>query len=280
MSSDFDNNTLMSAISYFKHVTRLGNDSLEFLEINESLSVFGMRHVNLLKHSLFQMNRMFNVIEYLASADSSWEEQKIETFDIERLLDEIVNRFYLTVSDYTEVNIDWQATLKGSYSIDINKSKFELAILNLLYCCLKKNPDIKSRPLKIHISATENKERIVFHVRDNKKPLSQDIIDSINDLSVPSLEEISDQSFKTLVSLSLRVAYKSVREMGGELTYTPLKSGNRFDISLPKFVPQARMSFRSPSHYTPTYSYYNEVFADVILEEVIKTINELVKITQ
>ena len=272
MNLNFDETLAASVFSSFKNMSRLSYNSVCSLEANESLSVSGQSHLNALKFCALQTNRLCNVANFLMQPDNSDDEQRLETFEIENLLQEITNRFCSTVSAYSPVVATCHVNLKNTISIIVNKSRFELVFLNLLYCCLKKRPGSKASPLKLSIYVTENAESVIFHIRDNSPNLSPEIISNAFSEGNLPLNDFSDQSFTTLVSLSLRVAQKAAKQLNAHINYTPLKTGNRFDLSLPKFVPAAKNKFYSLVPYIPTYRYYDETFADIQLEFYLQKI--------
>lgn len=276
MEFKLDENTTGSILATFKHMVRLNYNAIEAIEMDEALSVTSIHHLHAAKFCTQQMNRMCNIIECLISSDSDITEHRLENFEIANLLKEINDKFRSSLSGYISVNTELSIKLKDCTSILIDKSRFEIMFLNLLYCCLKKRPVGKPVQLKISLSVTENKDFFVFHIRDNSQTLSPDIISGLQSTPSPSFENINDWSSATLISLSLRVAHKTVHRMGGSIVYTPLKSGNRFDISLPKFVEAKTYSLCAPVPYIPTHSYFNETFADIKLEYVLqKLINSL-----
>lgn len=273
MALKLDNNMSNSVIASFKHMIYLNHRAIESIECTEQLSTVGLNKLRAAKLCNLQMSRMCNIVEYLLNSDSRTAEKHLENFEIENLIEEITKSFCATVSSYTSVNAEFHTNLKGNASILIDKATFELVILNILYCCLKNRADGRPAPVKLSISATENKDNVVFHIRDNNPNLEPDIVESIFTASTPAFESLHDWTFGTLISLSLRVAYKSAEQLNGSVVYTPLKSGNRFDISLPKYNHIDNIhTIQSLVPYIPTRSYYDELFADVKLEFVLKEI--------
>ncbi|MBR5155689.1 MAG: HAMP domain-containing histidine kinase [Clostridia bacterium] len=272
MNFNFNTNVFNSVISTFKHMIYQSYNSLQIVECSEHLSAIERKHLSASMLCTLHMSRICNVVDYLLNSEDDSREQTLESFEIENLIEEIVCRFESAVSNYSPVSIDLSTKLKDTNSILLSKSHFELVILNLLYCCVKTKPDGNPIPVKISISVTENKNDIVFHIRDNNKSLDIEEINTAFWDSASSFESIDGWSFATLIALSLRVAQKSTKEMNGSLIYTPLKHGNRYDIHLPKLVNTPTYMMCSPVPYVPTYSYYNEFFADLKLEHILRKI--------
>lgn len=271
MGLNFDENITASMISTFKNMALLSYNSAISIEIEESLSVNGQKNINTLKLCAVQTNRLCNMLSFLMNPETS-DNDRLESFEIENLLSEIASNFSKTVAAYSPVITECSVQSKRPLSILIKKTKFELIILNILYCLLKIRPERKNAPLKILISATENKNSIIFHIKDNGNPLSPEIIEAAFSDLVSLPRDINDRSFATMVSLSIKVALKSAKQLSGSLEYKPLKSGNRFDITLPKEAPEATNSFRSPVRYIPTPYYYDETFADITLEAILQKV--------
>ncbi len=275
MALIFDENITLSMAVAFKNTSLLVYNSSISIEMEESLTVNGQKNVNTLKLCAIQLNRLSNMMTFLAQPDTT-DDDRLESFEIENMIEEIAARFSKTVASYSPVVTECRVNSKQPLSILVKKTKFELIILNILYCLLKGRPEKKKTPLKILISVTENKDNFVFHIRDNGNPINPEIIDAAFSDSVCLPRDINDRSFATMVALSIQVARKSADHMNGSIKYTPLKSGNRFDIVLPKEVPGAINSFRSTVPYVPTTYYYDETFADITLEDVLqKVVNKL-----
>ncbi len=271
MRLNFDENITACMISTFKNMSLLSYNSAVSIEIEESLSVNGQKNINTLKLCAVQANRLCNMLSFLTCPDTP-DNDRLESFEIENLLSEIASRFSKTVAAYSPVVTECKVQSKQPLSILVKKTNFELIILNILYCLLKIRPEKKNTPLKISISATENKDSIVFRIKDNGNPLNSEIIDAAFSDSVSLPRDINDRSLSTMVSLSIKVALKSAKQMSGSLEYKPLKSGNRFDITLPKEVPGAANRFHSPVRYIPTSYYYDETFADISLESILQKV--------
>ncbi len=273
MALQLDENFLTSMISTLKDVACLGYNSIGALETNENLSVVGQNHLNALKFCTLQTNRLCNVMSFLMSSTPDDDGQILENFEIENLINEIINRFSKSVSAYSPVSAETHINLKDTVSIILNKAKFELIFLNILYCCIKKTPGSKTVPLKLSIHVTENKNNIVFHIHSSSTCLTNEFVGNILFGSGSLPGDISDNSFKALISMSLNVAQKAAKQIGGSVSHTSLKRGNRFDISLPKFQHDLPgYSACSTVPYIPTYSYYNEIFADIRLEALLQNI--------
>ena len=93
MALQLDENFLTSMISTLKDVARLSYNSIGALETNENLSVVGQNHLNALKFSTLQTNRLCNVTSFLMSSTPDDDGQVLENFEIENLINEIINRF-------------------------------------------------------------------------------------------------------------------------------------------------------------------------------------------
>lgn len=271
----FDKNITACMISTFKNMSLLSYNSATSIEIEESLTVNGQKNVNTIKLCASQTNRFCNMLAFLMQPDVP-DNDRLESFEIENLLSEIAACFSKTVASYLPVETECRISSKQPLSILVKKTKFELIILNILYCSLKSRSERKKAPLKILISATENKDSIVFRIKDNGNPLSPEIIEAAFSDLVNLPRDINDRSLATMVSLSIKVALKSAKQLNGSLEYKPLKSGNRFDITLPKAAPEATISFHSPVQYIPTPYCYDETFADISLEAILqKVVNNL-----
>lgn len=217
---------------------------------------------------LSHMNRMNNLFEYITSDLGATKITASENFDPENILTEFTNMFEKTVSDYVDVSISCSSKLSNAIPIVINKARFELMFLNLLYCSVQSIDPTSSSRAKIMLYLTETKNNIVFHIRDNCRSMSQEIIDSV--FSKKSPPDFDESSADAVIAFSLEGALRSAHDQNYKLSYKALKSGNRYDISIPKFKSDAEKIVRSLSPYVPTTLLFEEAFADIKLIQILK----------
>ncbi len=273
MYFNFGESNLLSMISNLKHMVRLNYTAIEAVEFREPLSAVSAQQLQLAKFCDLQLNRMCNIIEYLMEKHPA-DKKAIQSFYIKDIIEGITEQFYLAISRCKDVNIEIDIRTNEKADIMIDKSKFELVFLNILYCCIKDREEDKNRKTKIIVTVSESKGRVLFRIRDNKLPLR--LGDKEDVFAMPEMtgDASRDLSAEALIYFSLHVADKAASEMEGTLRHTPLKSGNRFDINLPK---EHKGVYRanSTAEYLPTYSYYNEFVADIKIKIFEKIIQEL-----
>lgn len=273
MDMHLDIDTLSAVFSYFKHLVYINHTALTEIELSESLSTVSHNNLQRAKLCDFQINRMCNMIKYLADDVSDPNEDWAETFGIKQLIEEILSTFSSTVSGYIDLSTTYKENSHEHSSITVNKTRFELFFLNIFYCCLKDTPIAEKNRLKISVTVSETADSIVFRIKNNAPTLSSQVVDAGLSSALPIAETFSKISGENLIPLSLRVAKKSVMHLGGRISYVPLKSGNRFDIFLPK-ASSAEIKFRQAVPYTPNQNLYNEVLADIKLEQILKDVIE------
>lgn len=267
MAFKFDETLFASVVSSLKNMSFLSAQSLIEIETNESLSVSGQKHLNSIRLCNFQANRICNMMDFLMDSDTDDAENRIENFEIEDILANLLDTFCRTISAYTPVTSKYTINLRNNTSILLDKSRFELIFLNLLYCCIKKRNSRKTSGLSLSVSVTENKDDVIFHIRDNGNNLNPKVIDDVFSMTRSKSKALMNASSDSLILMSLKVAYKSAFEMGAKLSYTPLKSGNRFDISIPKAPVRANIRVCSPKVYRHDGQLCREILASIILEE-------------
>ncbi len=271
MEFNLDRENIGPIIAYFKHMIYLNHSAIETIEITESLSPISAQQLQAAKACSLQMNRMCNTFEYLIKDDENKDRSVLQNFEVKSLMEDVISQFSSTISGVRSVNIDFKTELSENEVIMLDKSKFELIILNILYCLIRDDLDKAKKIFKISISLTEskNKDRVIFTIRDNGAPLFEE------EEEKPKLgygqADSKRFSVETVKKFSLSVAQKSAKQMDGEVVYTSLKGGNRFVVSLPK-MQDAPYRVSSISLYVPTYSYYNELFADIKLERILERI--------
>lgn len=266
---DNDITTLFNeTIASFRQTLLTCHHSLENL-FNKSFSVADLQNYKAVQLGIFHMNRICSTAEYLISAQEAKSKQALKSYDINNLLETMVSSFYSTVSGYFPATVNCYTKLRSSSSIQTDERKFELIVLHILYCCLKNTIGDRFAPVKITIYATEIKNFIVFHIRDSSNPLNSAIVSNVFK-DTPNVSNCSSEiSFNAIITQSLTVAKKTAKDLCGKLSYTALKSGNRFDVYLPKHKHTTPKVLRSPISYIPNIDVYNEIFAEIKLEHTL-----------
>ncbi len=269
MRSNQDHTLALAVLAIFKQLILVSYNATDrVLNFEQSLSVENMQRLQTSQVCKLHMNRICNIFQYLYEnkKDSSAISKK-QTFEPDRLVTGITENFADTVSGYAEVQVSFTPKSQTT-PILIEKTKFELAIFNLLYCSLH-NIKNKGASLKLNLYITENKEQTIFHIRDNSKIIDSEIINHVflgKDISFKP-----DSLFDSVVTLSLNAAVKATKDMGGNLTYSALKSGNRYNIILPKVQETAKVyTAQSISTYTPNFAYLREILASIQVEDLLK----------
>ncbi len=258
------NNTFfdLTAIATFKNLVSVSHQSLDDIKTHFDVSPAIFRKLQAADICNFQMNKICNLLEYLLKSQDT--HNPVEDFDPFYLLSELIRTFTKTVSGYIEISADCHSKLVRPVPMQIDKNKFEFMFLNLLYICLRSADNCNFRGVKFTLYITETKDSLVFHLRDNCRNINPRIVQAAlqgDDLVIPF-----ESTVDSIMALSLKASCYSARELNGVLTYKALKSGNRYDISLPKSIATHKRVAKSPTHYIPTYSLYEDTFADLICE--------------
>ncbi len=252
------------SLSIIKQLLYICNNSIEGIS-RAQFSLPEMQHYKKLCLGVFHTNRVCNMCEYILSAKDSDDNLKLQNYDINNLLVLMTDSFESTVAAYIPIKLNYYAKLSHSYSVMINQRKFENLVLNILHCCIDNSSLNPSAPVKITIYATETKDSIVFHIRDNNSPINLQIINDAFSDTLPNNILTDKFSFASVATLTLATAKKAAFELSGRLSYSPLKSGNRFDIYLPKYRKTSPDLMHSPVPYLPSIDLFFEIFADVRL---------------
>lgn len=259
----------LEILSAIKQAAFTVHNSLNHISTNNfTLSDFQYHKASNL--GIFQINRLCSSGEYLLSNNNS--NLTYSSFKIEQLLEQISLAFSSTVSEYFPVSIKCFTRLNRAFSVHTDERKLELAILQLLYCSLKSTSIESLDPIKITFYATETKKHIVFHIRDTGKTLSDSVVSSLSAPDNSVSFECDKLNFNAVMAQSVAVANKAVSELSGKLEYAPLKTGNRFDIYLPKKPSSAQKQMASPSTYVPDLALYSATFAEFKFEHIANEI--------
>lgn len=253
----------LTMIATFKNLVSVSHRSLEDIKNGFSMPPAIFRKLHAADICNFQMNKMCNLLEYIFKSQDNL--NPVEDFDPFDLLSELTNAFTKMVAGYAEISADCYSKLLRPVPVQIDKTKFEFMFLNLLYICLRSAESQNFRGAKFTLYITETENSLVFHLRDNCHNINTKIVQSAlfdeDDLIQPF-----DDPVDSIMALSLKAALYSAQELDGTLKYKALKSGNRYDISLPKPALEHCRKAKSPVHYIPTYSLYSDIFSDLFME--------------
>ncbi len=265
---DCADNIFDLTLSSLNQITAQTFGSIYVLENCPSLSSFERKHLNCIKLSILNTQRLHNTLAFLRSSNSA-DVQKIENYDIEPMIKDFLSEFERMSSGYAPLSVRFISRLKTTRGIALSKIHFEFIMLNLLYCCIKPVPNKKCNPVKITVSVSETKDDVVFHVYDNSRYFNPNELKAPSQDLALSFAEASIGSAPSFMELSLRVVQKSAADMNGRFAFSTLKSCNRYDIYLPKVVDSLSCNMCSPVRYIPTYEYFHEMLADIKLEQIL-----------
>lgn len=246
--------------------------SLEHLRINENLSPSGLLKLKTAEFCNRRINLICRLIDYIDSEDSIPAAMNTDCFDCIQLFSAIKDAFKQTVAGYSTVCATFETKLDHSYSVQVNKMAFETIVLSLLYCCMKSFEDTDNNKGKIIFSVGETKDNIVFHIRTNTISPDSDLIKELIASNEHHYTDIYAPS--AVLILTLEVASAFIQRAKGKLSYTTLKSGDRYDIYLPKYTSAPKNVLLSPIHYFPVLKNYEEFFAEFKLAYLTKNQNQ------
>ncbi len=269
MHNNQDFTLAMAVLAIFKQLILISYNATDrVLNFEQSLSIENMQRLQTSQVCKLHMNRICNIFQYLYEnkKDSSAISKK-QTFEPDCLISGIAENFADTVAGYADIQVSFTPKVQTT-PILVEKTRLELAVFNLLYCSLH-NIKGKGASLKLNLYITENKEQTIFHIRDNSKIINREIIECA--FSDGEMRFDEDSLFDSVVALSLNAAAKATTDMGGKLTYSALKSGNRYDIILPKAQETGKVyTAHSIATYTPNFAYLREILASIQVEKLLK----------
>ena len=242
--------------------------SLEHLRLNENLSPSGLLKLKTAELCNQRINLICRLIDHIAPEDGIPASANTDCFDCIQLFSAIKDAFNQTVAGYSTVSTGFEKKLDRSYSVQVNKTAFETIVLSLLYCCMKSFEDTNTDKGKIIFSVGDTKDNIVFHIRTNTISPDSELIEEI--LTSREYHYTDIYAPSAVLILTLKVASAFIHRAQGKLTFSTLKSGNRFDIYLPKYTTAPKNVLLSPMHYFPVLKNYEEFFAEFKLAYLTK----------
>ncbi len=253
------------AFASFRQILFQGHGFLCEFEGSPQLSVVDRKSVHGVKLSTLNMNRLCNMVLYLTDS-GSLSPTKLESFDVEDLAGTILSEFERMASAYVPLSISYTSRLKNTDLIALNKTYFEFAVLNILYCCIKTKPQSRPKTIKVSISTTETNEYVVFHIYDRNKQFNPKELIKLAPSPTVLIDKSDTDAISNLIALSLRVAEKSAKDMNGKLSISSLKNSNRYDIYLPKSVELSEHTMNSPVRVVPDYELIFTILSDIMLD--------------
>jgi hypothetical protein len=253
----------LTMIATFKNLVSVSHRSLEDIKSSFSMPPAIFRKLYAADICNFQINKICNLLEYIFKSKDT--QGTIEDFDPFDLLSDLTKTFAGTFAGYVDISTDCYSKLLRPVPMKIDKTKFEFLFLNLLYICLRSAENHNFRGAKFTLYITETQSSVVFHLRDNCQSINAQIIQTA---LIGDDEPISpfDDPVESIMALSFKAALYSAKELNGTLSYKALKSGNRYDISLPKPTYERTRWAKSPARYIPNYSLYEIIFSDLLCE--------------
>ena len=242
------------------------HDAIEEIQNTANLPLFCYERLAAANLCTLHINRICNLFEHILTQDDP-QKQKIQSFYPENILSGIAKTLTDTVADHISLKINCNPDAICNFPVAVNQTEFEFAFLNLLYCSIRSGDDSPHKTTRISLSAKELKDHIQFHIKDNGNLLNPLIANSlgVEHISIPQFASPRD----SLISFSFDVVSQIISGMKGTFSYKPLKSGNRYHITLPKSPKNLPDIANSPAIYIPNIQFYQKIFGDIIEESQI-----------
>lgn len=257
-----NNMSVFDALSKsIRNSARMCYSEIECLQFEENLTPSGMAHLQSAKLCTFFINRIICLMDIWFGSTHFFRDSPSEELDLESII-EGMGEHIIGLLPTAQPKIKYSPKPAEGATVYTERSRLEFILLNILYCCAR-NEHLSSR-LGITFGVTEKQKDVVFHIHDNCKNLEP----CISDDPIAELNRKIDDLTPNMAAmlLSMAIAEKTLREIGGRLEYTPLKSGNKFDIYVPRKVRDSKEHLSTPTIYKPNFSLFRQMLADVIAE--------------
>ncbi|MBR2452985.1 MAG: hypothetical protein IKB32_02960 [Clostridia bacterium] len=238
------------------------HEAIEKVQTTANLPLFCYEQLASANLCTIHANRICNIFEHILTQENASLSQRLQSFNPENILSGIAKTLADTVADSISMKIDCDSHSICDFPVTVNQAKFEFAFLNLLYCSIRSGELSSHKTTRINLSVKELKDSLQFHIKDNGNLINPLITENLRAGNPPLSGFVSTRD--TLISFSLDVADKIIFDMDGNFSYKALKSGNRYDIILPKFPDGVQKTAKSPSVYVPAIRVYKEIFEDII----------------
>ncbi len=269
MNNKSDIRLIRTLFSRFPNELFLCHRVINHLRTNENLSASGLLCLKTLEQCHHHMKHLCGLIDFATDGRKVSETFSPESYDSEQLISEITETFLNTVAGYLPVKATHCSKLSAPFPVYVNKNLFESIFLNLLYCCVKTIDAHNTKELKLTLSVKDTKQNICFHIHSGSAGRDPKLLAKLfsDDITETAFTEDVDE----ILVLSAKIAKHFVHQSNGKLTYTPLKNGCRYNISLPKAPKSATNRLCAPKTYIPSKKQFEETFAEFILASLLES---------
>lgn len=257
-----DNNITISIFNSIRKLINKCNYSLDFVKLNENLSVSALEEINNIELNLLHINHTSRLISFMLSGENAFHAITYDEYNADQLIDGICKSF-TPLSDILHISVTRGKNKLSLNSLIMNKTNFEFITYNLIYCGIAayKRSDTKQFNITLSITETENKN--VLHMRSNRRLLSPDIIEILNKKNAGI--KLTSKIVNNPADLSFAVLFKAINSSNANCSYNQLKSGCRIDISFPKYYETVKGVFKSGDYYSPNVPLAVGTFADLLI---------------
>ncbi len=232
---------------------------------SEQLSISGFAGLEKAQLSVYHINRASNMLETLLGFDRGMDELSFQSFNIMTMMDKMCK----TLTDLLSAQLDF--SIKCTYSleskdssIEVDQSRLELIIFNILYYCFNATALASPRQLQIEMHIHEDADNFFISVTDTNAPPLRNRADL---LIFDDPEAISNSERTALLvnfdTVSLFLAKKLAIQTNYELSYTRVRESNRYIIRIPKHIP--RTVTNGFAEYETNTNILMQCFAGILL---------------
>lgn len=255
---------LLNALRYLVHMCM---DSVEAVSGGERLSLDGHKEIRSLRAHILQINKMIYNFDYLSSKSCERSELHFESFSWSEFADSLSDLFKYTITVYSPPALSFTDSFNTDESFLSDRTRLDILLLNALYFLSAQYNSQNSKKAKITLHLGQNDKYFILHIRNNSTPLKDESerINSIlhgQELIIP---EISPGSRNTKIAVFSM--HKAASELGCEIKFSALKSGNKFELFIPKNVEINKYVLSSQKRYLPSQFMWITLCSDLFGEE-------------
>lgn len=231
---------------------------------SEQLSLSGFSGLDKAQLAIYHINRASNMIETFLGFNRSTGELSLQSFNVKQIIGRMCETITSLLSGKFDFSLKCTYSLRNAVStIEVDQSRLELIIFNILYYCFNKTSLADSQPPQVKIHVHENTGDFVISVTDSNVPPLSDPSDLlVFDDSEDTDDDDSMPLYLNLNTVSLLLTKKLALQTKYQFDYKRLKTSNQYIIKIPKNISAVAKEF---AIYETNTSNLLQSFADILL---------------
>lgn len=254
--------TVNSIFNSIEQLAQLCLDSVETVMLGEDLSVNGLKDLNFAKMQVLNIKKIIRSYKFISAPSCTPEDMQYDSFCWSDFSQEVLSAVEAVFPSYRIPSFSFTSSFNTDQTFLTNRRRFDILVYNILYILiisLKTEDELRATRITFHLA--EDKDNFILHIRNNKKALDSEFV---NKILSDSKNLVPDIHFdKESIDSELAAISKSAGELKLKVKFSPLKSGDKFEVYIPKSTSLPITSMKSPQTYVSDRLTVAEIFSDL-----------------